>query len=131
MKVILRVLILIQLSELICYGFLFQFISNHDKEMFRNSIISTDIYKRRKQENAFSGFKQFILFVYRFNYLLLFFLVRFWGQKYFGRPFTICFTELMPLTNIVEFAINSTLQLAAITELRRNFFSMFKKINDF
>ncbi len=127
MKVILGVLILIQLSELICYGFLFQFISNHDKEMFRNSIISTDIYKRRKQENAFSGFKQFILFVYRFNYLLLFFLVRFWGQKYFGTSFAICFTEMIHLTNIIDFSINSTLQLVAITELRRKVFSFFRK----
>ena len=82
MKVILRVLILIQLSELICYGYLFQFISNHDKEMFRNSIISTDIYKRRKQENAFSGFKQFILFVYRFNY---------------SSKLLRCFTNISPL----------------------------------
>jgi hypothetical protein len=127
MKVILGVLILIQLSELICYGFIFQFISNHDKEMFRNSIISTDIYKRRKQDNAISGFKQFILFVYRFNYLLLFFLIRFWGQKYLGRSFAICFAEMIPLTNIIEFAINSTLQLAAITELRRKVFSFFHK----
>lgn len=127
MKLILRALIIIQFSELICFGFLFRYISNHDKEMFQNSIISQDIYKRRNQENAYSGFKQFLLFVHRFSYLLLFFLIRFWGQKYFGRPFTICFTELMPLTNIVEFAINSTLQLAAITELRRKVFSMFKK----
>ena len=122
MKIVLRLLIVIQFSELLCFLFFFKFIFNHDKEMLQFSVISNDVYKRRKQDNAFSGFKQFHMFAYKFIYLILVLIIRLWGQKYFGKTFTICFTELMPLTLTVVFAMNSTLQLVSIRELRKKIF---------
>ena len=118
MTLIHRTLIFIQLLEMVCFVMLFKFIVDHDGEMFRRCVISDDVYKRRRQDNAFTGFKEFIMFTFKMVYLLFFFFIKICGERYFGKSFTATLSEFVPYARVFEFAINSTIQLLSIRELR-------------
>ena len=44
MKIYLATLMAFQLSELVCYSFLYYYVNNHNSEMLKSAIISNDIY---------------------------------------------------------------------------------------
>jgi len=62
-------LVVLQVSELACYIFLFQLVSKHDDQMRKNKIISSDSLHKRKQKNLFSMYAQASGFALEIVYL--------------------------------------------------------------
>jgi len=53
MKILPLIGVLLQINELTCYIIIYAEILKHNKEMLGKSVISTDIYLKRKQRNTF------------------------------------------------------------------------------
>ena len=118
MRVIHKLLIFLQCLEMVCFLLLFKFMVEHDEDMFKRSVISDAVYKRRRQDNAFTGFKEMIMFTFKMCYLLFFFFIKISGESYFGKSFSVTLAEVVPFVRVFEFAINSTIQVLSIRELR-------------
>jgi hypothetical protein len=54
MKILPLIGVLLQINELTCYIIIYAEILKHNKEMLGKSVISTDIYLKRKQRNTFT-----------------------------------------------------------------------------
>jgi len=113
---------LLQIVEFVCFTLLLKYLVKHDNDMFNRNVISDDVYKRRRQDNAFSGFKEVIIFSFKIAYLGFFFLMQIFGAKKFGASGSSVLLEYAPYARTIEFAIVSTIQVLAIRQIRLRFF---------
>ena len=112
-----------QVLELVCYLVLFHFIMEHDKEMQRNNVISTDIYTNRKRVNIFSLHAQVIGFAIEFGFFGLNLLIKALGRRFFP-PNT---QEFSNVALMLIFGVNSTVPILASSDLRKKFMAMFTR----
>ena len=122
MKAILRILILLLIAEFVCFALLFKYLVNHDNDMFRRNVISDAVFKRRKQDNVFSGVKEVTIFSFKIAYLAFFVVVEMIGEKQFGASGSTYLLEYAPYARTLEFAIISTIQLLAVRQIRLKIF---------
>ena len=119
-KMFIFALITFQVIELICYLVLFKHISEHNREMQRNNIISNDICIRRRHINVFSLSAQVIAFAFEFTFFGVSLVVKSIGGRYFHpdtRNFINSFISIL-------FCINSTMMIIASSDLRQKFLAM-------
>ena len=117
-KMFLFALITFQAMELICYLVLFKHISEHNREMQQNNIISTDVYNRRRRINVISLYAQVIAFATEFTFFGLSLVVKSLGRKYFPSR-----NNFIGIASVI-FCINSTTMIFALPDLRRKFLTM-------
>ena len=125
MKLIQPILVALQLSELICYIYLFSYIAKHDKEMEENKIISLDNFKNRKQMNLFSLNAQIFGSVLEIVYQLIILIVRLLGSKFFPQ-YSDSIRGYVDSFFITQFPLTSLLQILVTPDLRRSFFALVK-----
>ena len=113
-------LITLQILELICYIILFHHITEHNREMQRNNIISADLFKARKHINIFSLYAQVFAFDIESTYFALNLVMKAIGRKYFP-PSTREYSNVI-LTLL--FCTNSTMQIFSSATLRQKFFAV-------
>ena len=118
------ILLCFQLFELVCYLVLFRYISQHNKEMAENNIISTDLVSNRRRINIFSLYAQICGFITEAVYLN-----SAWITRLLERRQMITHTrEYANVGLIVLFSINPTVQIFASSELRKKILRNFSTI---
>ena len=126
MKLIGPVLLMMQIFELICYIYLFGYIARHDKKMKEEKIISIDLFKERKQRNVFSLNAQIFGCALEILYQIVVLIIRFMGTKFFPN-YSDLIRSYINFFFITQFATTSTLQILVSPDLRKKFFSLFKR----
>ena len=111
---------LLQMSEFACYLIIYYDIYKHDKNMFRNSIITSDVYNKRTKRNSFALSCQVICFSVEilFNFHLLIFNA--FQNDYLSK-------EISFSLRVVQFAIQTFLQISTSKEIRESFISSYFK----
>jgi hypothetical protein len=106
---------LLQMNEFCCYLVIYYFIYKHDNNMVRNSIISSDVFNKRKQRNSFALSGQVICFGLEilFNFHLMVFNAV--GADYLSK-------EISFSLRVLQFAILTLLQVMLSKEIRENFY---------
>ena len=116
MKLFLMILMFIQMSEFICYAMLHKYIGSHNYNMLQSSIITSEIYQKRKSIHAMSMMNQHICFVIEFLHLGIISLIRSIGSRYFDIDNLNLFLSTF---KTAEFCLLPTLQVFLSKELRK------------
>jgi hypothetical protein len=111
---------LIQINEFFCYLFIYYDIYKHDHYMVRNSIITLDVFNKRKKRNSFALSGQVICFGLEilFNFHLMVFNAV--GADYLSK-------EISFSLRVLQFAIQTLLQISLSKEIRENFYFSYLK----
>jgi hypothetical protein len=111
---------LLQMNEFFCYLFIYYDIYKHDHNMVRNSIITVDVFNKRKKRNSFALSGQVICFGLEilFNFHLMVFNAV--GADYLSK-------EISFSLRVLQFAIQTLLQISLSKEIRENFYFSFLK----
>ena len=120
-KAFIAVLIAIPTLELIFYLILFHYITEHNKEMQRNNVISKELFMKRRHINIFSLYAQVFGFAVEVSFFAFNLSVKLLGRRLFPPKFREYSNVLVHLV----FCTNSTVQILASSELRNKFFAMF------
>ena len=123
MKIFPAILIVFQLTELICYVNLYIYIVEHSKQMMMADVITKETFIKRKRKKTFSLFAQFLGFTVEMLYLIFHFLAKFIGMHYIDYSFL----EFANAFKTTEFCVITTVEIMATTEMRHKLFSLFKK----
>jgi hypothetical protein len=109
---------LLQMNEFFCYLVIYYVIYKHDHNMVRNSIISSDIFNKRKQCNSFALSGQVICFGLEilFNFHLMVFNAV--GADYLSK-------EISFSLRVLQFAILTLLKVMLSKEIRENFYIFY------
>jgi hypothetical protein len=108
------------MNEFFCYLFIYYDIYKHDHNMVRNSIITVDVFNKRKKRNSFALSGQVICFGLEilFNFHLMVFNAV--GADYLSK-------EISFSLRVLQFAIQTLLQISLSKEIRENFYFSFLK----
>jgi hypothetical protein len=106
---------LLQVNEFFSYLVIYYFIYKHDNNMVRNSIITSDVFNKRKQRNSFALSGQVICFGLEilFNFHLMVFNAV--GADYLSK-------EISFSLRVLQFAILTLLQIMLSKEIREHFY---------
>jgi hypothetical protein len=106
---------LLQMNNFFCYLVIYYVIYKHDNNMVRNSIITSDVFNKRKQRNSFALSGQVICFGLEilFNFHLMVFNAV--GADYLSK-------EISFSLRVLQFAILTLLQVMLSKEIRENFY---------
>jgi hypothetical protein len=121
MKLFLVILMIVLISELTCYSVLHCHLNNHNTAMLQSSVITSEIYQKRKSIHAMSMMSQYICFLAEFLHLGLVTAVRLVGRKYFGIDGLELFVSSFKTT---EFCFLSSVQVLSSAELRSELFTL-------
>ena len=122
-KMYLLILFCFQIIELALYLILFQYISQHNKEMAQANIISNDLLNSRKRLNFFSLSAQMLGFLTEAVYFIISLITRVIERRYM-------IPNIREYTNVgvfVLFSTNSTVLILASSDLRKKLFALFKR----
>ena len=114
--------ICLQLTETLCYISNYTYIHNHDSTMAKQRVISSEMFQKRKRQNAISEATQIYTFVVEISFLLVMTLLSTLGQR-LSYANTM---EWLTLLKLMEPAIVSTIHVLASTEIRNTAFRTFK-----
>jgi hypothetical protein len=108
------------MNEFFCYLFIYYDIYKHDHNMVRNSIITVDVFNKRKKRNSFALSGQVICFGLEilFNFHLMVFNAV--GADYLSK-------EISFSLRVLQFAIQTLLQISLSKEIRENFYFSYLK----
>ena len=116
MKLFLIILMCIQLAQFLCYTILHQYIGSHNYNMLQLSVISSEIYQKRKSIHAMSMMNQHICFFIEFLHLGIIALIRSIGSRYFDIDDLNLFLSTFKTS---EFCFLPTMQVFLSTELKK------------
>ena len=122
-KLFLFILIGFQFFELMCYLILFQYLSQHNREMADNNIISADLHKSRKSINIFSLKAQVCGFITEAIFLIFTLITKLLERRHFVPNSR----EYGNTGVLILFCTNSTVQILASAELRKKFYALFRR----
>ena len=104
MKIAPMILFTLQLAECCCYIIIHRYITSHYNQMLENSIISMDVYQKRKQIHLFSVAEQLHGFLVEMVYLGVILLHRILGKHIassnrYSLSNPVCFSTFLILRN--------------------------------
>jgi len=108
----------IQILEILIYAIIYKEILDHDKYMFRSSVISKERYIKRKQKNSFTLTVQVLFFVCEglFNFSIV--LMN-------AVSTNLSMKELIVIYRVQQFTFLTLLKVACSQEIRQTFIPKF------
>jgi hypothetical protein len=112
-----------QIGTLLIYRSLFKYIHDHNKEMLKNKIISSDMFQHRRNVNIFTMAGQIVTFLVELSfYVPMSILLNIVEERNLPRALFIVAFFRMTQSGLV-----STVQVFSSTELRKKLFSYFSR----
>lgn len=114
MLIVPQIGILTQILEITFYIIIYKELSSHDKTMFNSSVITKDIYVKRKKRNLFGFASQVLFFIAEGFFTLQIVFVNAMSQKLSSKEYIV-------MMRIPQFAFLTILKIGCSHEIRKSY----------